>query len=194
MPIRKNGQLTPKEQLFVAEYLKDFNATQAAIRAGYSKNTAYHIGYENLKKPQIQTAIANSRNSLKNLTHKALMEAHEVEAHLDTIIRFNLKDFVHENGELKNIHELTVEQVACVKEMGILETQIGTHRTLKFFDKLQAIRIKMQRLGMLKEQVTINVPLETYEARRKRLGLDDMPAEEVVRRLKEQKRLLEEAK
>ncbi len=194
MAIRKNRQLTPKAQLFVAEYLKDFNATQAALRAGYSKKTAYSIGQENLKKPEIQTAISNSRNSLNNLTDKALMEAHEVEAHLDTIIRFNLKDFVHENGELKNIHELTVEQVACVKEMGILETQIGTHRTLKFFDKLQAIRIKMQRLGMLKEQVTINVPVETYEARRKRLGLDDMPAEEVVRRLKEQKRLLEEAK
>jgi phage terminase small subunit len=37
MALRKNGQLTPKEQLFVAEYLKDINATQAAIRAGYSK-------------------------------------------------------------------------------------------------------------------------------------------------------------
>ncbi len=127
MPIRKNGQLTPKEQLFVVEYLKDFNATQAAIRAGYSKKTACAIGAENLR-PQIQTAITNSRNSLNNLTHKALMEAHEVEAHLDTIIRFNLKDFVHDNGELKNIHELTVEQVACVKELGILKTQIGTHR------------------------------------------------------------------
>ncbi len=36
----------------------------------------------------------------------------------------------------------------------------------------------MQRLGMLKGQVTVNVPAETYEARRKRLGLDDMPPKE----------------
>lgn len=180
MAIRKNGQLTPKESLFVAEYLKDFNATQAAIRAGYSKKTAYHTGYENLKKPQIQTAITNARNSLDNLIDKALMQAHEVEAHLDAIIRLNLKDFVHENGEPKSIHELTVEQATCVKEMGILETQIGTHRTLRFFDKLQAIRTKMQRLGMLKEQVTINAPVETYEQRRKRLGLDDMTPKEAL--------------
>jgi len=53
MAIRKNG-LTPKQRLFVAEYLKDFNATQAAMRAGYSKKTAYSIGQENLKKPEIQ--------------------------------------------------------------------------------------------------------------------------------------------
>ncbi len=50
--------------------------------------------------------------------------------------------------------------------------------------------------GLLQTNVKVDgdLMLETYEARRKRLGLDDMPAEEVLRRLKEQKRLLEEAK
>ena len=46
--------LTDKQKIFVYEYLIDFNATQAAIRAGYSKDTAGAIGAENLKKPQIQ--------------------------------------------------------------------------------------------------------------------------------------------
>ncbi len=45
--------LTPKQQLFVAEYLVDLNATQAAVRAGYSKKTAYSVGHENLKKPEV---------------------------------------------------------------------------------------------------------------------------------------------
>lgn len=49
--------LTPKQQVFVAEYLKDLNATQAAVRAGYSAKTAYSIGEENLKKPVIASAI-----------------------------------------------------------------------------------------------------------------------------------------
>lgn len=49
--------LTPKQALFVAEYLKDLNATQAAIRAGYSEKTAYSIGNENLRKPEIAEAI-----------------------------------------------------------------------------------------------------------------------------------------
>ncbi len=49
--------LTPKQQLFVAEYLVDLNATQAAVRAGYSEKTAYSVGHENLKKPEVAAAI-----------------------------------------------------------------------------------------------------------------------------------------
>lgn len=52
--------LNPKQTRFVAEYLIDSNATQAAIRAGYSKRTAYSIGAENLKKPEIAAAIASA--------------------------------------------------------------------------------------------------------------------------------------
>lgn len=50
-------KLTPKQARFVEEYLVDLNATQAAIRAGYSENTAAVIGCENLMKPNIRQAI-----------------------------------------------------------------------------------------------------------------------------------------
>lgn len=53
----KTHQLTPKQAAFVAEYLLDLNATQAAIRAGYSERTAYRTGADNLRKPQIARAI-----------------------------------------------------------------------------------------------------------------------------------------
>lgn len=49
--------LTPKQQRFVEEYLTDLNATQAAVRAGYSAKTAEVIGYENLRKPQVAASI-----------------------------------------------------------------------------------------------------------------------------------------
>lgn len=49
--------LTAKQRRFVAEYLLDLNATQAAIRAGYSKNRASEIGYQLLQKPDITSAI-----------------------------------------------------------------------------------------------------------------------------------------
>jgi len=49
--------VTPKQQRFVEEYLKDLNATQAAIRAGYSQKTAKEIGAENLTKPHIAAAV-----------------------------------------------------------------------------------------------------------------------------------------
>ena len=50
-------KLTPKHQLFCDEYLIDLNATQAAIRAGYSEKTARDIGAENLTKPNIRSYI-----------------------------------------------------------------------------------------------------------------------------------------
>ena len=50
-------KLTPKQDLFCTEYLIDLNATQAAIRAGYSKSSANNIGATNLAKPSISAKI-----------------------------------------------------------------------------------------------------------------------------------------
>lgn len=52
-------KMTKKQMRFCDEYLIDLNATQAAIRAGYSEKTAYSIGVENLKKPEIKKYIAD---------------------------------------------------------------------------------------------------------------------------------------
>lgn len=49
--------LTSKQKRFVQEYMVDLNATQAAVRAGYSRKTAGSIGQENLKKPAIQAEL-----------------------------------------------------------------------------------------------------------------------------------------
>lgn len=59
------AKLTAKQGRFVEEYLIDLNATQAAIRAGYSAKTAYSIGQENLSKPEIAEAVceANAQRS-----------------------------------------------------------------------------------------------------------------------------------
>ena len=58
--------LNPKQQRFVDEYLVDSNATQAAIRAGYSVKTAHAIGHENLRKPEIADAIAQKQAKISN--------------------------------------------------------------------------------------------------------------------------------
>lgn len=54
-------KLTPKQRRFIEEYLIDLNATQAAIRAGYSAASAKQIGTENLSKPAIAAAIAEGQ-------------------------------------------------------------------------------------------------------------------------------------
>ena len=59
-----NKKLTLKEERFCREYLIDFNASQAAIRAGYSSKTAYSIGQRLLKKPDISELIENLVSNL----------------------------------------------------------------------------------------------------------------------------------
>ena len=64
--------LTPKQKRFCEEYVVDLNATQAAIRTGYSENTAKEQGYENLTKPHIQEYVAE----LKRKASEALEISH----------------------------------------------------------------------------------------------------------------------
>ena len=71
-------QLTEKQQLFCIEYLKDFNATQSAIRAGYSEDSAKQIGSENLSKPylrkHIDSLIEETLNATKTELRKQVID------------------------------------------------------------------------------------------------------------------------
>jgi phage terminase small subunit len=66
--------LTPRQQLFVREYLVDLNATQATIRAGYSEHCASEMGYENLRKPQIMAAIDSAFMELGGITRSRIVD------------------------------------------------------------------------------------------------------------------------
>lgn len=57
------AELTEKQEAFCREYMKDLNATQAAIRAGYSEKTSYSIGQENLSKPEIQNRLSELKSA-----------------------------------------------------------------------------------------------------------------------------------
>lgn len=78
-------KLTTKQELFIREYLVDANATQAAIRAGYSKRTARQAGAENLSKPVIQAEInrllGERYEALGITTEKILAELAKVGFH-----------------------------------------------------------------------------------------------------------------
>ena len=73
----RTQKLTPKQARFVAEYLVDLNATQAAIRAGYSRKTADSIGLQLLRKTQVASAIQKAQED----------RARRVEITQDEIIR-----------------------------------------------------------------------------------------------------------
>ena len=81
-------KLTPKQQLFCDEYLIDLNATQAAIRAGYSEKTARDIGAENLTKPNIRSYI-DTRMAEKE--SKLIASQDEVLEYLTAVLRGEAK-------------------------------------------------------------------------------------------------------
>lgn len=84
-------KLTEKQKRFVDYYIETGNQTEAAIRAGYSKKTAYAIGAENLNKPQIRAAIDKR---LKEMDEKRTAKADEVMHLLTSAARGEMEEEV----------------------------------------------------------------------------------------------------
>lgn len=92
--------LTDKQECFCLEYIKDLNATQAAIRAGYSEESARSIGYENLTKPDIQnrlTELIDARNK------RLEVDADYVLDRLVEIDQMDIADILNDDGTIKSI-------------------------------------------------------------------------------------------
>jgi phage terminase small subunit len=86
-------KLTAKQRLFIDEYLRSFNATRAAIAAGYSGNTARQMGSENLSKPDIKVEIS------KRL-QESHMSADEALKRISDIANSDIGDLLDNNGLL----------------------------------------------------------------------------------------------
>jgi len=108
-------KLTNKQQRFVEEYLIDHNATQSAIRAGYSVKTAKSIGQENLTKPDIADAIDLGMNKL---AVKASISAEDV-----------LGDFLRIRDKAEQENQLSV----ALKSAELMGKHIGM-----FVDKVES--------------------------------------------------------
>ena len=81
--------MTDKQKRFAEEYLIDLNATQAAVRAGYSEKTAYSIGNENLSKPEIKAYIDEKLAEMKS---ERLADAKEVLEFFTSVMRGEIKE------------------------------------------------------------------------------------------------------
>lgn len=133
--------MTEKQKLFCDEYLIDLNATQAAIRAGYSKRTAYRTGADNLKKPQIRGYL-DKRMAEKEA--KLIASQDEVLQYLTAVVR----------GESQS-EEIVVEGVGD----GCSEARrMEKHPSEK--DKLKAAELLGKRWGLYTEKVETNVDME----------------------------------
>lgn len=159
--------MTPKQEAFVREYLIDLNATQAAIRAGYSEKTAFQIGYENLTKPEIAEAIAEAQ---KERAERTAITADRVLQEIARIAFFDMRKLYREDGSLKAPQEWDDDTAAVLAGLDVVEMsakgsgaeggsppQMFTKKA-KTWDKKGALELAMRHLGMLKEKIEHSGP------------------------------------
>lgn len=151
--------LTTKQQRFVEEYLIDFNATQAAIRSGYSEKTAGSIGSENLKKPEIKAAI-----DIK--LHELSMSSEEAIVRLSEMARGSMGDFLKldEFGNV-TIHltkNKDIQNLALIKKIKQTKRTFGEENEitelfteLELHDQKDAILKILQMHGKLGQKMDI---------------------------------------
>lgn len=163
--------LLSKQKVFVEEYLKCWNATEAAKRAGYSEKTAYSIGSENLKKPEIKAAIDERIAELK-------MSADEVLTRLADEGRVDIGDFVDvdEDGKWSiNLNKAAAAgKTHLIKKLGY--NQYGP--TLELVDG-QAAKVHIgKHLGLFTEKHEHSGKIEVVDPREQLAHLLDSLAPE----------------
>lgn len=153
------AKLTPKQQAFVEEYLVDLNATQAAIRAGYSTKNAGKIGSELLQKTRIKTAI-----------DKAMAErSRRTGINQDRVLRELAKIAFVNASDVINMDEATIrgdanrEDTAAIASVKVktIPGEDGdiTEREVKIYDKLKALELLGKHLGMFNDRLNVNAEM-----------------------------------
>ena len=159
-------KLTIKQELFCQEYVADpeFHVTNAAIRAGYSRETAQEIGSENLSKPiiklRIQELMADRMIRLR-LTQDAIVKE------LQRCGFSNMSDFAEWDGDdvtLRNSNSLDIEKTAAVESVSQTTSAAGGSISIKLHSKVKALELLARHCGMLKDHVDItskDKPIQT---------------------------------
>lgn len=144
--------MTKKQKRFCEEYLIDLNATQAAIRAGYSPESAGQIGEQNLKKLEIRARIAKA---MAERSKRTGVNADRVVRELAKIAFVNAADVINaEDATLRKDaadEDLAAIQAVKVKTFG----DDGLEREIKMADKLKALELLGKHLGLFEDRLKI---------------------------------------
>lgn len=151
--------MVKKRERFVDEYLIDLNATQAAIRAGYSPKTAYSIGHGLMKIPEVRARIDKA---MAERSRRTGINADRVLRELGRIAFVNPTDLIDpENGSVRNA--ATEEDRAAIAAIRVkqipTEAGMGVEREVRMADKLKALELCGKHLGMFRDDPDNNVPL-----------------------------------
>lgn len=142
--------LTPRQKRFVAEYLIGLNATAAAKRAGYSDKTAYSIGQENLKKPEIQNAI---QEAIQKRQERTKISQDKVLLECAKLAFFDIRKLFDENGKPLDITKLDDDTAAALVGLDVQDVAdgdgnyVGFVKKYKMADKIKALELLGKHLG-----------------------------------------------
>ena len=158
----KKARLTKKQNAFVQEYLSDphLNATQAAIRAGYSEKTARNIAAENLAKPNIQAAIQKSMDKRAQRTEITQDKVLKELARLGFANMSNYVKWGPSGVTLKSSDELTEDETAAVAEVSETVTESGSTIRFKLHDKKGTLELIGRHLKLFNDKLDINANMD----------------------------------
>ena len=138
------AKMTEKQKRFCDEYLISLNATQAAIKAGYSENSAKVIGAENLTKPNLKKYI---ENRMAEKESKLIADQDEVLKYLTSVLR----------GE-------TQSEVVVVENIGDYMSQArNVQKAPDEKERLKAAELLGKRYGIFKDKVQAEVVMPVFE-------------------------------
>lgn len=155
--------LNARQQAFVAEYCVDLNATQAAIRAGYSERTAYSQGQRLLKHVEVAAAIREAQEKREERTQ---VSQDQVVFELARIAFGDVRALFDEEGRLRRPHELTAEVAAAISSIEVVTVSRGEGEVehvakVRAWNKLKALELLGKHLGMFGPKGTEDDPFHT---------------------------------
>jgi phage terminase small subunit len=152
------AKMTAKQQRFCDEYLIDLNATQAAIRAGYSKKTARAIANENLTKPYIKEYI---ENRMAEKEKELIADQDEVMKYLSSVMRRELKESVVVTLQNKTEKWVMDENTGKLKKQTITEeTPAVVDIPARLSDANKAAELLGKAYGLYTDKVEAEVDMD----------------------------------
>ncbi|ARI91262.1 TPA: terminase small subunit [Pseudomonas aeruginosa] len=167
--------LTKKQRLFVDEYLIDLNATQAAIRAGYSTRRATEIGYQLLQRPEVAQAI---QAAMAERSKRTEVEADYVIRRLREIDEMDVLDILEDDGSFRSIRDWPrawrqflsgIEIAELFEGRGDDRRIAGVLRKVKWPDKLRNLELLSRHVGT--ESAALDLELKRLDVAKKRAEL-----------------------
>ena len=171
----KRSALTPKQQRFVDEYILDLNATQAAIRAGYSAKTADRIGPELLGKTWVAAAVDNAKQKREKRTE---ITADRVLEGLAAVAFGDLRTLFSDTGALispSDLPDAAAKMLAGIEVSTVNrgEGDVEHVAKVKTNDRLKALELLGKHLGMFTDKLEVTGSVELVDRMaeaRKRAG------------------------